>query len=81
MEKPKSQWSRSGFRDICKSDMFVNNNCEVFNNAINKYRDMGIITMFKAIHNSCMQRIQQRKSKMERRNTVFCNKPLKKLEK
>ncbi|XP_017250910.1 uncharacterized protein LOC108221551 [Daucus carota subsp. sativus] len=80
-EKPKSQWSRCGFRDICKSDVFVNNNCEIFNNAINPFRGMGIITMFKSIHTACMQRIEKRKSKMEARNTVFCTKALKKLDK
>ncbi|XP_017256606.1 uncharacterized protein LOC108226176 [Daucus carota subsp. sativus] len=79
--KPKSQWSRSAFRDICKSDMFVNNNCEVFNNAINKFRGMGIVTMFIGIQNTCMERICKRLTKMDKRDTIFCTKPLKKLHK
>lgn len=79
-EKTRSQWSRSGFRGTCKSDMFGNNHCESFNNAINQFREMGIITMFKAIHITSMQRIQRRKTRMEKRNTVFCNKALEKLE-
>lgn len=56
-QRVRSQWSRSGFRTICKSDMFVNNNCEVFNNAIKKFREMGIVNMFKGIHLACMERI------------------------
>lgn len=79
-KKSRSQWSRSGFRDTCKSDIFVNNHCESFNNAITEFRDIRIITMFKAIHLNCMERIQRRKTRMERRNTVFCNKALEKLK-
>ena len=77
--KPRSQWSRLGFREICKSDVFVNNNCEVFNNAINKFRDNGIITMFKNIHKTAMVRIQKMKTKMEKVKTKFCTKTMKKL--
>ncbi|XP_074322985.1 uncharacterized protein LOC141659942 [Apium graveolens] len=80
-QKPSSQWSRCAFRDICKCDTFVNNNCEIFNNAINPFREMGILTMFKSIHLSCMQRIQRRKTKFERRNTIFCTQALKKIDK
>ncbi|XP_074346689.1 uncharacterized protein LOC141685495 [Apium graveolens] len=80
-EKPRSQWTRTGFKELCKSDMFVNNNCEVFNHAINNFREMGIITMFKSIHLSCMERIQRRKTKMEASTNVFCTKPMKKLHK
>lgn len=61
---PKSQWSRSAFMDTCKSDMFVNNNCEVFNNAINKFREMGIVTMLKSIQITCMERICKRLTRM-----------------
>lgn len=61
--KTQIKWSRSGLRELCKSDMFVNNHCEIFNNAIKKYKEMGIVTMFKGIHTSCMQKIQRRKSK------------------
>lgn len=78
--KPRSQWSRSGFRDVCKSDVFVNNNCESFNNAIKKFRDNGIVTMFKNIHKTCMQRIAKRRTKMENKNTRFCTKTMKKIQ-
>ncbi|XP_074323900.1 uncharacterized protein LOC141660801 [Apium graveolens] len=77
--KPRSQWSRSGFRDVCKSDVFVNNNCEIFKNPVKKYIDNGIVTMFKNIHKTCMQRIEQRKAFMEKKNTKFCTKALKKI--
>ena len=50
LEKPKAQWTRSDFGMICKYDQFVNNQCEVFNNSIKKYRDLPIISMLKAIH-------------------------------
>ncbi|XP_074323023.1 uncharacterized protein LOC141659972 [Apium graveolens] len=43
--KSRSQWSRSGFRDTCKSDMFVNNNCEVYNKDLNKFRHLAIVSM------------------------------------
>ncbi|KAK1405476.1 hypothetical protein POM88_005081 [Heracleum sosnowskyi] len=32
-EKPRTQWSRSAFRSICKSDMFVNNHSEATDRA------------------------------------------------
>lgn len=70
--KPKSQWTRSSFRDIRKSDTFVNNTCENFNNAINKYIDMEIVTMIKSIQNSCMHKIQYKKTRMEKINTKYC---------
>lgn len=64
MEKPRSQWSRSAFRMLCKSDIFVNNHCEVFNSAIRKYRDLPIVSMLKAIHTDVMVRVQKRRDKM-----------------
>lgn len=67
--------------EIGKSDIFVNNNCEVFNHAINIFRDMGIVSMFTAIHNTCMEGISKRKLKMEQKKTKFCTKPLEKLHK
>ncbi|XP_074351911.1 uncharacterized protein LOC141691065 [Apium graveolens] len=71
--KPKSQWSRASFRDVCKSDVFVNNNCESFNNAIKKYRDNGIVTMFNNIYKTCMQRIQKRAIKLAGKATLVWN--------
>ncbi|XP_074337085.1 uncharacterized protein LOC141674263 [Apium graveolens] len=63
-EKPRSQWSRSAFRNLCRSYMFVNNHCEVFNNTIRKYMDLPIISMLKAIHTDVMVRIQKRRDKV-----------------
>lgn len=77
--KPRSQWSRSGFRETCKSDMFVNNNCEVYNKDLNKFRHLAIVSMFKEMHKQCMQRIQKRKTKMQNKNTEYCSNALKKL--
>ncbi|XP_074361445.1 uncharacterized protein LOC141701712 [Apium graveolens] len=63
-EKPRSQWYQSAFGNLCRSDMFVNNHCEVFNSIIRKYRDLPIISILKAIHNDVMVRIQKRRDKM-----------------
>ena len=65
IEKPRSQWTRSSFRMICKSDQFVNNQCEIFNSSIRKHRDLPIISMLKAIHIDVMCRIQKRRDKMQ----------------
>lgn len=37
---------------LIHSDMFVNNQCEVFNSSIKKYRDIPIIIMFKKLYKS-----------------------------
>ena len=37
---------------LVHSDMFINNQCEVFNSSIRKYRDIPIITMFRELHKS-----------------------------
>lgn len=66
MEKPISQWSRSGFRTTCLSDIFVNNHCEVYNNSIREYRDFPIIGLLQGLHKSAMKRIQNRIDKMAR---------------
>ncbi|XP_074327925.1 uncharacterized protein LOC141665838 [Apium graveolens] len=63
-EKPKTQWSRSAFRLTPKSDQFVNNQCEVFNSTIGKYRDLPILSMLQSIHIDVMKRIQKRRDKM-----------------
>ncbi|XP_074351778.1 uncharacterized protein LOC141690919 [Apium graveolens] len=63
-EKPRSQCSRSAFKNLCRSDMFVNNHCEVFNNTIRKYRDLPIIFMLKVIHTNVMVRIKKRRDKI-----------------
>lgn len=81
ISKPKSQWNRCAFRTNYMSDMFVNNHCEVFNNSIKPYRDMPIISMLKAIHIRVMTRIQLRRDKMIRWETVLCSNAVKKLNK
>ena len=58
---------------ICKSDQFVNNQCEVFNSSIRKHMDLPIISMLKAIHIDVMSRIQKRRDKM--RNS-YANNPI-----
>ncbi|XP_063938645.1 uncharacterized protein LOC135148249 isoform X2 [Daucus carota subsp. sativus] len=81
MDKPKHQWSRSGFRTITSSDMFVNNHSEVFNNSIRQFRDLPIITMFREIHKAVMKRIQMRRDKMMNMDITICPTAQKKLNK
>lgn len=82
MDKPKSQWTRSAFRTTSKSDMFVNNHCEVFNSSIRKFRHLPIITMLiKEIHKGLMTRIQRRRDKMLSREGIYCTKALARLHK
>lgn len=81
MDKPKQQWSRSGFRINSSSDMFVNNHCEVFNNSIRQFRDLPIITMFREIHKAVMKRIQVRRDKMMNMDLIICPSAQKKLNK
>lgn len=60
-EKPRTQWTRSAYGMTPKSDQFVNNQCEVFNNSIGKHRDLPILSMLQAIHIDVMTRIQKKK--------------------
>ncbi|XP_074326636.1 uncharacterized protein LOC141664577 [Apium graveolens] len=81
MAKSKTQWTRSTFRTLVHSDIFVNNHCEVFNNNIRKYRDLSIITLFRELHKSVMKRIRVRRDKLAAKDTIICPSALKKLEK
>lgn len=81
MAKPLSQWTRSSFKTLVHSDMFVNNHCEVFNSSIRKFRDLPILTMFRELHKSVMKRIQVRRDKLAGRDIVICPSALKKLNK
>ena len=79
-DKPKEQWSRSGFRTTCKSDIFVNNHCEVFNSSIRKVRHLPIIAMLRCIHLAVMKRIQRRMTEGQSWDQEFCPNPMKRLE-
>ncbi|XP_074354730.1 uncharacterized protein LOC141693500 [Apium graveolens] len=79
-DKPKEQWSRSGFKTTCKSDIFVNNHCEVFNASIRKVRHLPIIAMLRCIHLAVMSRIQRRMAEAQTWEQEFCPNPLKRLE-
>ena len=68
------------FRTNCKSDIFVNNHCEVFNASIRKVRHLPIVTMLKSIHITVMCKIQKRKTESEAWTDEFCPNVLKKVD-
>ncbi|KAL8157247.1 hypothetical protein AgCh_002087 [Apium graveolens] len=60
---------------------FFNKNMDHLKKAINKYEEMGLISMFKGIHNSCMYRIQKRFRKMGKKTGTWCPNAMKTLKK
>ncbi|GKD59778.1 hypothetical protein Tco_1297287 [Tanacetum coccineum] len=54
---PPEHWARSHFSGRAKSDLLLNNLCEVFNGKIVEGRDMLVITLLEYIKEYCMKRI------------------------
>ncbi|GJU97383.1 hypothetical protein Tco_1326654 [Tanacetum coccineum] len=54
---PAKHWARSHFLGRSKSNLFLNNICEVFNGKIVKGRDKPVITLLEYIREYCMKRI------------------------
>nr|GEV81799.1 hypothetical protein [Tanacetum cinerariifolium] len=54
---PTEHWSRSHFLGRAKSDLLLNNICEVFNGKIVRGRDKPVITLLEYIREYCMKRI------------------------
>ncbi|XP_071714359.1 uncharacterized protein [Rutidosis leptorrhynchoides] len=54
---PPKHWARSHFTGRAKSDILLNNICEVFNRWLVDARDKPIITMLEYIREYCMKRI------------------------
>ncbi|GJR43630.1 mutator type transposase [Tanacetum coccineum] len=54
---PAEHWARSYFLGRAKSDLLVNNICEVFNGKIVEGRDKPVITLLEYIREYCMKRI------------------------
>ncbi|CAA3016804.1 Hypothetical predicted protein [Olea europaea subsp. europaea] len=61
-----SEWSRAYFQTKVKSDIFLNNLCDVFNNVVLKERENFILTMLIDLHISFMKMIQAIRDKMRR---------------
>ncbi|GJR18632.1 mutator type transposase [Tanacetum coccineum] len=54
---PAEHWSKSHFSGRAKSDLLLNNICEVFNGKIVGGRDKPVITLLEYIREYCMKRI------------------------
>ncbi|GKD64463.1 crooked neck-like protein 1 [Tanacetum coccineum] len=54
---PAEHWARSHFSGRAKSNLLLNNVCEVFNGKIVKGRDKPVITLLEYIREYCMKRI------------------------
>ncbi|GJW09923.1 crooked neck-like protein 1 [Tanacetum coccineum] len=54
---PAEHWARSHFSGRAKSDLLLNNICEVFNGKIVGGRDKSVITLLEYIREYCMKRI------------------------
>ncbi|GJS17102.1 mutator type transposase [Tanacetum coccineum] len=54
---PAKHWARSHFSGRAKSDLLLNNICEVFNGKIIRGRDKPVITLLEYIREYCMKRI------------------------
>ncbi|GJS57971.1 hypothetical protein Tco_0652755 [Tanacetum coccineum] len=54
---PAEHWARSHFSGRAKSDLLLNNICEVFNGKIVRGRDKPVITLLEYIREYCMKKI------------------------
>ncbi|KAL4325824.1 hypothetical protein GQ457_11G025620 [Hibiscus cannabinus] len=79
-EKDHSQWSKSHFRTLCKSDMLLNNFSECFNKLILDARDKPILTMMEMIRNYLMHKMAQKKEVADNYIGTLCPKIQKKLD-
>ncbi|GJW76725.1 uncharacterized protein Tco_0138407 [Tanacetum coccineum] len=68
---PPEHWASSHFSGRAKSDLFLNNICEVFNGKIVGGRDKPVITLLEYIREYCMKRIMNIQSVIDK-----CNGPL-----
>lgn len=71
----------SYFQTICKSVMYVNNHCEVFNSKILKARVKPVIGCLEGLTLYCMNMIVKRREMMLKHNGVVCPRIAKKVKK
>ncbi|XP_022852585.1 uncharacterized protein LOC111374185 [Olea europaea var. sylvestris] len=81
MKRHPSEWSKAYFLTKVKSDIVLNNLCEVFNNMVLVDREKSILTMLVDLHISFMKRIQLRRDKMRKATGPLCPKIQQKLMK
>ncbi|KAJ1703320.1 hypothetical protein LUZ63_003099 [Rhynchospora breviuscula] len=79
--KPPAEWCKAYFSTNCKSDMVLNNLCEVFNKYILDARDKPIITMLEMIRTKLMRRLQVKRDELMKYKGLICPKIQKKLDK
>ncbi|XP_022889642.1 uncharacterized protein LOC111405125 [Olea europaea var. sylvestris] len=79
MKRHSSEWSKAHFLTKVKSDIVLNNLCEVFNNVVLGDREKSILTMLIDIHASFMKMIQSRRDKMSKALGHLCPKIQRKL--
>ncbi|GKB34426.1 chloroplast stem-loop binding protein of 41 kDa b, chloroplastic [Tanacetum coccineum] len=63
---PAEHWARSHFSGRAKSDLLLNNICEVFNGKIVKGGDKPVITLLQYIREYCMKRIMNVQSVIDK---------------
>lgn len=76
-----SEWSKAYFVTKVKSDILLNNLCEVFNNVVLEEREKSIWTMLIDLHISFMKKIQASRDKMRKLTRPLCPKVQQKLVK
>lgn len=65
-------WSRAFFKTETKSDLLINNHCEIFNSFILSARDKPIITMMQRIRLLLMARIRKYRDMMMKHEDKIC---------
>jgi hypothetical protein len=75
-------WVRAYFSEFPKSDILLNNNCEVFNKYILEARELPILSMFERIKTQIMTRHYNKQKELESElSGAFCPKIRKKVAK
>uniref|UniRef100_K3ZE85 MULE transposase domain-containing protein n=1 Tax=Setaria italica TaxID=4555 RepID=K3ZE85_SETIT len=79
---PTNTWVRAYFYEFPKSDILLNNNCEVFNKYILEGREMPILSMFERIKQQLMTRYYNKQKELaEQFVSNICSKIRKKVAK
>lgn len=74
-------WSKAYFSTTCKSDIYTNNNVEIFNKFILEARSMPILEMFEKIRVLIQKRIRTNRDAMLRYPGTLCPRIVLKLDK
>lgn len=74
LERDPAKWSKAHFQTFCKSDMYLNNLCESFNNMILSARQLGILALLEKVRLILMKRIHVNRTKMLKHQGSICPK-------